>query len=45
VGDMRGTPRRMSLNRELPHKISRKTSAVHLVQKTSAAIATGQNCP
>jgi hypothetical protein len=42
---MRGTPRLISLNLVLPQRISRMTSAVQRVQKTSAAIATGQNCP
>ena len=43
VGDMRGTPRRRSLNRVEPHSISRTTSAVHREQTISAAMATGQN--
>ena len=45
VGDMRGTPRRMSLNRVEPQSISRNTSAVQREQRTSAAMAMGQNCP
>ena len=45
VGDMRGTPRRRSLNRVDPAIISRSTSTVHREQMISAAIATGQNCP
>jgi hypothetical protein len=43
VGDMRGTPRRRSLKRVVPHSISRSTSAVQREQTISAAIATGQN--
>ena len=45
VGDIRGTPRRRSLNRVEPLSSSRSTSAVHFEQTISAAMATGQNCP
>jgi hypothetical protein len=45
AGDMRGTPRRNSLNRLLPHSISRTISAVQREQISSAAMATGQNWP
>jgi hypothetical protein len=44
AGDIRGTPRRSSLNRVEPANISRNTTMVHRVQSISAAIATGQNC-
>ena len=42
---MRGTPRRRSLKRVLPHSSSRTTSGVHRSVSTSEAIATGQNWP
>ena len=42
---MRGTPLRRSLKRRVPHKSSRRISGVQRVQKISAAMATGQNCP
>ena len=42
---MRGTPRRRSLNRFDPQISSRTTSMVQRVHSTSAAMATGQNCP
>ena len=45
VGDMRGTPRRRSLKRVLPHSSSRRISGVQRAQITSDAIATGQNWP
>jgi hypothetical protein len=45
VGDMRGTPRRRSLNRRVPQYISRKIKGVQREQKISAAMATGQNWP
>jgi hypothetical protein len=45
VVDIRGTPRRMSLKWVLPHISSRTTSGVQRSPKTSAARATGQNCP
>ena len=45
VGDIRGTPRRISLNRVLPHISSRTTSGVHRSHSTSAPRATVQNCP
>ncbi len=44
-GDIRGTPRRRSLKRVVPQSISRSTSTVQRVQRISAAIETGQNCP
>jgi hypothetical protein len=44
AGDMRGTPRRNSLNRVEPANISRSTMMVQRVHNISAAIATGQNC-
>jgi hypothetical protein len=43
AGDMRGTPRRNSLNRFEPATSSRSRMMVHRVQRISAAIATGQN--
>jgi hypothetical protein len=43
VGDIRGNPRRNSLNRELPATISRTTSIVHRSSSNSIAFATGQN--
>jgi hypothetical protein len=45
VGDISGRPRRRSLKRVEPHNISRTIRAVQREQITSAAIATGQNCP
>ena len=45
AGDIRGTPRRRSLNRLDPHRSSRITSTVQRVHRISAAIETGQNCP
>ena len=45
ICDMRGTPRRRSLNRVEPATISRTSTIVQRVQSFSAAIATGQNCP
>ena len=44
AGDMRGTPRRRSLNRVEPATSSRSSTTVQRVHKISAAIATGQNC-
>ena len=44
AGDMRGTPRRRSLNRVEPAMNSRNTTMVHRVHRISAAMATGQNC-
>ena len=43
AGDMRGTPRRRSLNRVEPAISSRSTTMVQRGQRISAAIATGQN--
>jgi len=43
VGDIRGTPRRSSLNRPLPLTSSRTMSSVHRSSSNSIAFATGQN--
>ena len=43
--EISGTPRWISLKRELPLISSRRISGVHRVVTTSAAFATGQNCP
>ena len=45
VGDMRGTPRWMSLKRWLPQRSSRTTSGIHSAPSTSAPRATVQNWP
>ena len=45
VGDIRGTPRRSSLNWVLPQSSSRMTRAVQRSHSTSAPRATVQNCP
>ncbi len=45
VGDIRGRPRRISLNRVLPQSSSRTTSGVHRSHRTSAPRATVQNWP
>jgi len=44
AGDIRGTPRRRSLNRVEPETSSRSNTMVQRRHRTSAAIATGQNC-
>ena len=43
AGDIRGTPRRSSLNRVEPAMSSRSSTTVQRVHRISAAIATGQN--
>ena len=45
VRDTRGMPRRMSLKRRLPHRISRTIKSVHRPPSTSWARAMEQNCP
>ena len=45
VRDTRGMPRRMSLKRRLPHRISRTIKRVHRPPSTSWARAMEQNCP
>jgi len=45
VGDIRGNPRRRSLNLVLPHSISRRITTVQREHRISAAIETGQNWP
>jgi hypothetical protein len=45
VGDIRGTPRRRSLNCVELLSNSRSTSGVDLEQTIYASMATGQNCP
>lgn len=40
---MRGTPRRKSLKRVVPHRSSRTTSGVQREHRISEAMATGQN--
>ena len=44
AGDIRGTPRRKSLNRVEPAMSSLSNKTVQRVHRISAAIATGQNC-
>jgi hypothetical protein len=44
VRDIRGMPRRMSLNRRLPDRSSHTMSKVHRPPNTSWARATEQNC-
>jgi hypothetical protein len=45
VRDTRGMPRRMSLKRRLPHRISRTIKRVNRPPSTSCARAIEQNCP
>src|SRR6202035_1630126 len=42
-GEQVGTPRRISLKRELPHRSSRRISGVQRWQRISVALETGQN--